>query len=619
MNLKKLYEYDLEELEDILDNAEDTYYNNTNNLILSDSEFDYIKEYIIQHYPNSKYKKKIGTENKNINKIKLPVWMGSMTNFKTNKQIENYKKKYKNDYIIMSKLDGISGLLYKKGNIIKLYTRGNGEMGRDISYLLEYLNIPNLNNYNDLIIRGELIIKKNDYKKIIGKSANERSLISGIVNSKKENINKEQIKYMKFISYELLHPQFKIEEQLKILKSLKLNVVQHTHIEKINLEILEHLLDKFKNVSKYLIDGIIIRHNINYEYNKSGNPDYAFAFKMVLKEQIKESVIKNINWNISKFGKLFPQIEIENVEIGGVNIKFISGKSGKYIYNNKLNKGSIIKVIRSCDVIPDIYEIVKNSEKGLMPNVKYKWNETKTDIYIEDDNNKIKEIKLLVDFFKCIKTESLGKGLIEKLYNNKINTIKKIKNITISELLKIEGIKEKLAEKILKNINESIFKCNIIDLMNASNIFGSGYGKKKLEKIYYNIDNVLDIKKKDELFNKIKSLKGFNDITSKQFVNNIEKFNIFLKKNDLEYKKEIKENITLLENMKNIVLTGFRCENLMKELLKYNIEINNNINNNTIYVIYKNEKKGNKILKAIEKNIKIIEKEEFINNMNKYL
>ena len=109
---------------------------------------------------------------------------------------------------------------------------------------------------------------------------------------------------------------------------------------------MEKCLIKFKECSKYLIDGIIIRHNENYEFNKSGNPDYAFAFKMVLNNQIKETTVKKIHWNISKFGKLFPQIEVEKISIGGIDISFISGKSAQFIYNNKLGEGSVIDVIR---------------------------------------------------------------------------------------------------------------------------------------------------------------------------------------------------------------------------------------------------------------------------------
>ena len=239
INLQKLYNYNQEELEEILISAETKYYNNIEGLEISDEKFDYIKAYLIEHYPNTKYKNKIGTDEKKVNKVDLPIWMGSMDNYKTEKQIENYKKKYKSNYVIMSKLDGISALIEKNGVQVKLFTRGNGKKGKDISHLLKYLDIPNLSNFNNIIIRGELLIKIKDYKKIESKSANERSLISGLVNSKEENINKNYIKYLKFVSYELIHPQFEIKEQLNILKKLGMHIVDNVYVEKINLNILE--------------------------------------------------------------------------------------------------------------------------------------------------------------------------------------------------------------------------------------------------------------------------------------------------------------------------------------------------------------------------------------------
>ena len=399
-----------------------------------------------------------------------------------------------------------------------------------------------------------------------------------------------------------------------------MHIVDNVYVEKINLNILEKYLETFKENSKYLIDGIIIRHNENYEYNKSGNPDYAFAFKMVLSNQIKETIVKKVHWNISKFGKLFPQIEVEKVNIGGIDISFISGKSAQFIYNNKLGKGSIIDVIRSCDVIPDIYKIKKCNNKGDMPLCNYKWNDSMCDVYSTDDNienNKEQEIKLISDFFKKINTDNLGPGLVKKLYENNYNSIKKIINIKKEDLLKIEGIKDILANKLIKNIEESLFKCTIIDIMNASNIFGSGFGVKRLENIYYNIDNVLDKTDTKILLNDIKNIKGFNEKTGQQFILYLEKFKKFLKDLNLEYKKEKNMKKSIIK--KNIVLTGFRDKTIDKLLLKYNIEISNVINNNTIYVVYKGEKKSNKLELAKKKNIKIVEIDIFINNIKKYL
>ena len=119
-----------------------------------------------------------------------------------------------------------------------------------------------------------MLIKKDNYKGLEKEFANERSLVSGLVNSKEENINKKLIKYLELVVYELIHPECKIENQLKLLKKLGFNVVLNNKIEEIILKLFEDKLKEFKEKSKYLIDGIIIRHNEIYKCNNEGNPDY---------------------------------------------------------------------------------------------------------------------------------------------------------------------------------------------------------------------------------------------------------------------------------------------------------------------------------------------------------
>ena len=131
------------------------------------------------------------------------------------KKINNFIKKYANNYVIMSKLDGISGLLYKNGHILKLYTRGNGVEGKDVSHLIQYFNIPDLSSHSEITIRGEILVKQKTYEKLKSDSANSRSFASGLVNSKKPDKN---VKYLDFVAYEMLYPEFKISEQLKHLK-----------------------------------------------------------------------------------------------------------------------------------------------------------------------------------------------------------------------------------------------------------------------------------------------------------------------------------------------------------------------------------------------------------------
>ena len=590
---------------------------------LTDELFDFVKEYVISHFPDSKYKDNIGTDNIQ-GKVDLPVHMGSMTNKKNEDQISKWVTKFNDpkDHVIMSKLDGISGLLEKNGPIIKLFTRGNGKQGKDISSLLKFITIPDLSSYTNITIRGELLIKLDTYDKLKGeKGANSRSYVSGIINSK--NPDKDKAKLIDFVAYELIHPQFKISDQIKKMKKLGFNVVKNIRIQEknnisINFKTLEGLLTQFKKESIYLIDGIIIRHNKNYSVNTSGNPDYAFAFKMVLQEQIKEAKIVKVHWNVSKFGVLFPQIEIEPVIIAGNKIRYISGKSAKFINENKLGKDSIINVIRTCDVIPDVHEIIKSSKTADMPTQKYKWNDSNVNVMLVDsEDNKEMNIKKIVDFFKTINVGNLGKGIVTTLYENNFDSIKKIINITQSDLLKIKGFKETISNKIVNNIKTGLNKMTLIDLMNASNKFGKGFGNKNLTLLYSEIPNILELKNDKELYNKINSIKGFSDTKTQQFLENLDLFKKFLKdlKLDTHNLKQYNKKVT---DNKNVVLTGFRDQSLTKILEKRNIDINDDINDNTIFVVTNDiNKKSKKIEKAEKKNIKIMILEDFLKYLSK--
>ena len=71
--------------------------------------------------------------------------------------LSKWKAKYAGPYILSAKLDGISGLYSTENNEQKLYTRGNGKVGQDISHLIPYLKLPTT---PDITIRGEIIMKK---------------------------------------------------------------------------------------------------------------------------------------------------------------------------------------------------------------------------------------------------------------------------------------------------------------------------------------------------------------------------------------------------------------------------------------------------------------------------
>ena len=250
-----------------------------------------------------------------------------------------------------------------------------------------------------------------------------------------------------------------------------------------------------------------------------------------------------------------------------------------------------------------------------MPKTEYTWNETNVDIFSNDSNDdKICEIKLITDFFKNINVGNLGNGIVTKLYENDYNTIKSILHIKKKNLLEIEGFQETLANKIVSNIKTALEKVDIIQLMNASNIFGTGLGKKKLNLLFVNIPDLMTRKANEDLVEDIIEIEGFSTITAERFVHNFDTFKKFLKELNIK-----SYNIsTYVKNNKNVVFTGFRNNDLEKKLLEVNISVNNTINSDTFLVVKKDKNtNSSKIQEALKKNIEVITLDTFIKKYKK--
>ena len=178
----------------------------------------------------------------------------------------------------------------------------------------------------------------------------------------------------------------------------------------------EYFKDRRKN-SDYLIDGIIVNNNQKHKRTKKGNPKYAFAFKDVLEVQMAFATIKNIEWNASKDGYLNPVVNLEPVELGGVTIKRVTAYNAKFVKDNSLGKGAIVKIIRSGDVIPYIMGVISPSKDGKWQQPpldvgKWKWTNSGVDIELEDkSNNKNVMIKELVNFSKTFSALNFFKSL----------------------------------------------------------------------------------------------------------------------------------------------------------------------------------------------------------------
>jgi hypothetical protein len=137
------------QLVEMLIKANDAYYN-TRTVLMTDNEYDIVKEFVEKKYPKNEVLEKIGAPVQTKNKVTLPYQMPSMDKIKPDTNaLASWKHKYKGPYVLSCKLDGVSGMYSNENGEAKLYTRGDGKVGQDISHLIYVLKLPQMNDYSD--------------------------------------------------------------------------------------------------------------------------------------------------------------------------------------------------------------------------------------------------------------------------------------------------------------------------------------------------------------------------------------------------------------------------------------------------------------------------------------
>jgi NAD-dependent DNA ligase len=602
------------ELEKMIVRTNDAYYNGEAPL-LTDNEYDILKEFVEKKFPKNAVIKEVGAPVEK-NKVTLPYHMASMDKIKPDTgALNSWKAKYKGPYVTSCKLDGVSGMYSTEQKDAKLYTRGNGKIGQDITHLIKHMNFPNIPG---IVVRGEFIIPKATFNsKYKEQFANPRNLVSGIVNRQTMDT---KIKDLHFVAYEVIKPELKPSEQMAFLQKNGFETVMNKSLSEITNDILSETLMKLRKDYEYEIDGIIVANDAVYPRTDK-NPAHAFAFKMVLSDQVAEAKVVDVIWNASKDGYLKPRVRIEPIRLAGVTIEYATGFNAAFIETNKIGIGAIIKIIRSGDVIPHIQEVITPAEKAKMPDVKYTWNSTHVDIVLENKSEDSTVLqKNVTGFFKGIEVDGLSGGNITKIINGGFETVPKIVKMTKEDFLTIEGFKEKMAVKLSEGIRVKLEQATLLTIMSASNIFGRGFSDKKIEIILNELGpTILTSNDSDEKKVKaIEGLKGMSTKTAESFIQNIPEFLEFLEECGLESKLNAVKKMKTPDKThelfgKSVVLSGTRDKELEKRLKEVGAVLGSSVSKNTFAVITPDlESDTGKVAKAKELNILVITPEEFI-------
>jgi NAD-dependent DNA ligase len=442
-------------------------------------------------------------------------------------------------YVCMDKLDGISVQLYKdEHGQVDLFTKKQTNMGTSKKYMLEYLvdrkildRIP-----SNTSVRGEVVISNANFAKLqkleLGYK-NPRSAMAGLMNTDK--LDRRIAKMAEFVVYGILSPRYTLADQLRKLSNWGFGVVWHTVIRTQTdtmQDQLHQMLETRKATSPYLIDGIVVADDSTTYPHTPDNPKHAMAFKTNSQNTMKNATVVRVIWEPTMYGYLQPVVQIEPIVLeGAVTVTYVTAHNARYIEDNRIGVGTVIRIVRSGDVIPYIVEVIRPTEPA-MPAIKYMWNDTNVEIIAVDPPADILaqiRIKQTMHFFKKIGVKYLSQGIVTKLYaTGYVDALDIIKQATAQnkDLYLIGGLGEKMVTKIYNQIDTALARVGLAELMGGSLCFGRGIGVRKIKEILAVYPEILGWAHdtRDQIMGKVLGVNGFSDNLAGKFAERFAEF-----------------------------------------------------------------------------------------------
>ncbi len=645
----------IEELIALLSKASEAYYNEDKE-IMSNFEYDKLydelesleNEYDI-HLSNSLTQNVGFKASEFLPKVRHEKPMLSLDKTKDREVLKDFLGD--NEGVLSYKLDGLTIVLtYENGEFVSGVTRGNGEIGEDISNNIPaFTNVPLKIAYKGhLVLRGEAIISYSDFNKIndeigIGfeKYKNPRNLCSGSVRQLDPNITKKRnVKLIAFSLVEIGTDKKTKEEQninktyenqLKFLDELGFTIVTNKKVTKENiLKTIEWYAEDVKS-NDYPSDGLVLMFN-DIEYGislgtTSKFPRNALAFKW--QDETAETVLRDIEWSPSRTGLINPVAIFDTVELEGTNVSRASLHNISIMEELKLGIGDKIKVFKANMIIPQVEENLTKSNSFKVPSkcpvcgnkTKVKNNEGVKTLVCENEACPIKHIKSFENFVSrnCMNIEGISiatiETFIEKGFIHEYADLYKIDKYK-EEIVKIEGFGEKSYENIIKAVDNSR-ETECYRVINSLGILGIGTANAKLLAKHFEDDfdklmkaNVEELQDIDEIGPVLaKSIKDyFKDKNNKKIVDDLLK--------EIKIKKTKRSDDLKLAGMTFVITGSLNNYSNREELVKV-IEDNGgktagSVSKNTTYLINNDKASSStKNKKAKELSIPIISEEDF--------
>lgn len=654
------------ELVEIINKASYEYYLNDNPSITDQEYDDYYSELLRleEAYPELKREDsptiRVGGEAlSKFEKVEHKTPMLSFDDIFNEDEIiafdERIRKSINNPtYTVEPKMDGLSGsLIYEKGLLVRVATRGNGLVGENITANGKTIkSIPlRLKKDIDIEVRGEIYMSKASFEKANKEReangealfANPRNAAAGSVRQLDSKITAKR--NLDFMAYFIPNPKdYGIktqEESLKFLRELgfvtnyKLNTTA-SNAEEIIKDI--KALGEIRKSLPYEIDGVVLKVNNLEDEDKLGYtarvPRWGIAYKFPAEEVL--TTLKEIKFTVGRTGKITPNAIFSPVHVAGSLISKATLHNEDYCIAKDVRVGDTISIRKAGDVIPEVVRVLKERRNGTekefqmleycpICHTKIVRKDTEADYYCPNEMCPARKIENIIHFAsrEAMNIDGLGESIIEDLYNeNFITNITDIYDIDKyeEELMNLEGYGKKKIDNLKSAIKNS--KNNSLERL----IYGLGIRNvgaktaKVLAKYYKTLDNLMTAS-----YEELVNISDIGDIIAKSIISY---FSNEDNKNIITKLKQLGINTTYINNSgyeekdefkgKTFVLTG-SLVNITRDKASEIIEslggkVSSSVSSKTSVVVV-GDSPGSKYDKALALGIPIWQEDEFLDKI----
>lgn len=268
-------------------------------------------------------------------------------------------------YLAMCKMDGLTcSLKYENGYLVSAETRGNGKVGENILHNAKVIpSIPKIIPYKDtLVIDGEIICTKEDFKEFENDYANPRNFAAGSIRLLDSNeCSKRKLRFVAWDVIEGLNDGKYLSDKLLSLRDFGFIIVPYCGYDDYERDISE--ITQMAELFKYPIDGVVFKLD-DVEYGRSlGQTSHHFKNALAFKfaDDTVKSNLTGIDWTMGRTGVLTPVAEFNEIELEGSTVCRASLHNLSVLWDTLGEKPYVnqeVEVFKANMIIPQIKSAV---------------------------------------------------------------------------------------------------------------------------------------------------------------------------------------------------------------------------------------------------------------------